>query len=120
MPEWLNIWLHINSFWISNTSSVSIGLPLMLTAITEFVSQVLYNKGITWAVALDISKVFNRVWHTGLTHKLKWYSVSGWIFELIQLFLTCCVMKIMLNGHSSNSFYINEGDHWGSILRPTL
>ena len=26
--------------------------------------------GATWALALDISKAFNRLWHTGLLHKL--------------------------------------------------
>ena len=35
--------------------------------------------------ALDISKVFDRVWHAGLLYKLK--SISGQISGLISLFL---------------------------------
>ena len=31
----------------------------------------------TRAVALDISKAFDRVWHAGLLHKLKSYGISG-------------------------------------------
>ena len=31
------------------------------------------GSGATQAVALDISKTFNRVWHAGLLHKLNSY-----------------------------------------------
>ena len=37
-----------------------------------------FNKsGATQAVALDISKAFDMVWHAGLLHKLKSYGISG-------------------------------------------
>ena len=42
--------------------------------------------GATGAVACDISKVFGRVYHAGLLHKLKSYEISGQIFGLILLF----------------------------------
>ena len=35
------------------------------------------------AVALDISKAFDRVWHAGLLHKIKSYGIVGQIFGLI-------------------------------------
>ena len=41
------------------------------------------RSGATRAVALDISKVFDRVWHAGLLHKLKSPGISGQIFGLI-------------------------------------
>ena len=41
----------------------------------------------TWAVALDISKALDRIWHARLLHKLKLYGVSGQIFGLILFFL---------------------------------
>ena len=37
----------------------------------------------TRAVALDISKDFNRVWHSGLLYKFKSYGILGQIFSLI-------------------------------------
>ena len=37
----------------------------------------------TLAAALDISKAFDKVWHTGLLHKLKFYGNSGQIFGLL-------------------------------------
>ena len=43
--------------------------------------------GATRAVALDIYKSFDRVWHAGLLHKLKSYGISGQISGLISPFL---------------------------------
>ena len=37
---------------------------------------VVFNR-IARALGLDISKAFNRVWHTGLFHKLRSYGISG-------------------------------------------
>ena len=42
--------------------------------------------GATRAVAFDISKAFDRVWHAGLLHKLKSYGISGQINGLFLLF----------------------------------
>ena len=38
--------------------------------------------GATRAITLDTSKDFDRVWHAGL-HKLKYYGISGQIFDEI-------------------------------------
>ena len=38
----------------------------------------------TWAVAIDTSKAFSRVWHAGFPHKLRSYGISGQIFGLIR------------------------------------
>ena len=46
------------------------------------------RSGATQAVALDISKAFDRVWHAGLLHKLRSYGISGQIFGLISSFLS--------------------------------
>ena len=44
------------------------------------------RSGTTKAVALDISKAFDRVWHAGLLRKLKSYEILVQIFGLIFLF----------------------------------
>ena len=52
----------------------------------------------TWAVVLDISKAFDRVWYTGLHHKLTSYGVSGQIFGLISCFLSNRRLQVVLQG----------------------
>ena len=71
-------------------------------------------------MALDISKVFDRVWHTGLLHKLKFYGISGQIFGLISSFLTNRQLRVVLDGKSLQEYPVNVGILQGSILGPTL
>ena len=73
----------------------------------------------TQAVALDISKAFDKVWHAGLLHKLKSYGISGQIFGLIS-FLSNRQLQVVLDGKSSQEYPVNAGVHQGSILGPTL
>ena len=47
----------------------------------------LNRSGVTRAVALDISKVFDRDWHAGLLYTRKSYGISGQIFGLTSSFL---------------------------------
>ena len=72
------------------------------------------------AVALDISKAFDKVWHAGLLHKLKAYGISGSIFELISSFLSDRRIKVVLDGQSSTEYTVNSGVPQGSVLGPTL
>ena len=46
------------------------------------------RSGVIRAVALDISKVYDRVLHVGLLHKLKSYRTSSQIFGLISSFFS--------------------------------
>ena len=43
----------------------------LLTVVSDRIAKVFNKSRATRAVALDISKVFDRVWHAGLLHKLK-------------------------------------------------
>ena len=60
----------------------------LLTVVSNRIARVFNRSGATRAMALDISKVFDRVWHAGLLHKLKSYGISGQIFGLISSFLS--------------------------------
>ena len=71
-------------------------------------------------MALDISKTFDRVWHTGLFHKLKSYGISGQIFSLISTFLSNRQLRVVLDEKSSQEYPVNAGVPQGSILGPTL
>ena len=55
----------------------------LLTVVSDRIAWAFNRSGTTRAVALDISKAFDRVWHAGLLHKLKSYGISGQIFGLI-------------------------------------
>ena len=78
------------------------------------------RSGATRAVALDISKAFDRVWHAGLLHKLKSYGISGQIFGLISFFLSNRWLQVALDGKSSQEYPVNAGLPQGSILGLTL
>ena len=81
---------------------------------------VLLTRQAPQAMALDISKAFDRVWHTGLLHKLKSYGISGQIFGLISSFLSNRRLRVVLDGKSSQEYPVNAGVLQGSILGPTL
>ena len=82
----------------------------LLTVASDRIARAFNRSGATRAVALDLSKAFDRVWHAGLLHKLKSYGISGQIFGLISSFLSNRWLRVVLDGQSSG---------W-SILRPTL
>ena len=59
----------------------------LFTVVSDRIAKTFNRSGATRAVALDISKAFDRVWHAGVFHKLKSYGISGQIFALISSFL---------------------------------
>ena len=71
-------------------------------------------------MALGISKVFDRVWHVGLLHKLKSYGISGQIFGLISSFLSNRRLRVVLDGKSSQEYLVHAGIPQGTILGPAL
>ena len=78
------------------------------------------GSGATRAVALDIFKAFDRVWHAGLLHKLKSYRISGQILGLISSFLSNSRLRVVLDGKSSQEYPVNASVPHKSILGPTL
>ena len=78
------------------------------------------RSGANRAVALDISKDFDRVWHTGLHHKLKSYGISGQIFGFISSFLSNRQLCVVQDGKSSQKYPVNAGVPQRSILGLTL
>ena len=92
----------------------------LLTVVSDRIARALNRSGATRAVALDISKGFDRVWHAGLLHKLKSYGISGQIFDLIFSFLSNSWLLVVLDGKSSQEYSVNAGVCQGSILGPTF
>ena len=92
----------------------------LLTVVSDRIAKALNRSGATQAVALDISKAFDRVCHAGLLHKLKSYGISGQIFGLICCFLSNRRLGVVLEGMSSQEYPVNVRVPQGSILGPTL
>ena len=87
---------------------------------SDRIARAFNRSGATRAVALDISKAFDRVWHAGLLHKRKSYGISGQIFGLISSFLSNRRLRVVLDGKSSQEYLVNAGVPQGYILGPTL
>ena len=92
----------------------------LLTVVSDRIARAFNRSGATRAVALDIFKAFDRVWHTGLLHKLNSSGISGQIFGLIFSFLSNRQLWVVLDGKSSKEYPLNSGVPLGSILGPTL
>ena len=60
----------------------------LLTVGTNRIARAFNRSGVTQAVAFDISKASERIWHAGRLHKLKSYGISGQTFGLISSFLS--------------------------------
>ena len=78
------------------------------------------RSGTTRAVALDIFKAFDMVWHVGLLHKLKCYGILGQIFGLISSFLGNWRLRMVLDGKSSQEYPANAGVPQCPNLGPAL
>ena len=87
---------------------------------SDRIARAFNRSGATQAVALDISKAFDRVWHTGLLHKLNSCGISGQIFGLFSSCLSSRQLRVVLDGKSSEEYPVNAGVPQGSILGPTL
>ena len=92
----------------------------LLTVVSDRIARAFNSSGVTRAVALDISKAFNRVWHASLLHKLRSYGISDQIFGLISSFLSNRQLPVVLDGKSSQGYPVNDEVPQGSILGPKL
>ena len=92
----------------------------LLTVVSERIARTSNRSGATQAVALITSKIFDKVWHDGLLHKLKSYRVSSQIFDLISSFLSNRRLEVVLDGKSSQEYPVTAGVRQGSILDPAL
>ena len=92
----------------------------LLTVVSDGVARAFNRSGATRAVALNIFKAFDRVWHGSLLHELTCYGISGQIFGLIFSFLSNRRLRVVLDGNSSQEYPVNVGVPQGAILGPTL
>ena len=115
MPE---TWLLFSDFHYGFRSSRS--TADLLTVVSNRIVRAFNRSGFTRAVALDISKAFDRVWHADPLHKLKSYGIPGQVFDLILSFLSNRWLQVVLDGTSSQEYPVIAGVPQGFILGPTL
>ena len=69
-------------------------------------------------VFLDISKAFDKVWHNGLTYKLKQNGVVGDLLDTLTNFLKVRKQRLILNGQYLTWANVEAGVPQGLILGP--
>ncbi len=87
---------------------------------TNFWSSSLSRFAETFAVALDMSKAFDRVWHKSLLYKLPSLGFYPSLCTFISSFLSGRCNSPTVDGHCSTPKPINRGVPQGSALSPTL
>ncbi len=92
----------------------------LLAFLTDSWSSSLSPFGETFAVALDISKAFDRVWHKALLSKLPSYGCYPALCSFLSSFLAGLSVAAVVDGHCSTSKPINSGVPHCSVLSPTL
>ena len=92
----------------------------LLRVVSDRIARAFNRSGATRAVALDISKAFDSVWHVGLLQKLKGYGISGQIFGLTSFFLSNRQLQVALDGKFSQEYPVNAGVPQGYIPGPIL
>jgi hypothetical protein len=71
-------------------------------------------------VFLDVSKAFDRVWHSGVLNKLRCMGIEGRLFDWLCDYLSDRKIRVVINGQTSEWLRPNAGVPQGSILGPLL
>ncbi len=92
----------------------------LLPFLTNSWSSSLSRFGETFAVALDTSKAFDKVWHKSLLSKLPSFGLYRSLRTFNSSFLSGRSISAIVDGHCSTPKPINSGVPQGSVLSPTL
>src|ERR1700755_2540123 len=118
------IWKHLNSsnlisdrqYGFRKKSSTSD----LLSLLSDSWSTAFRHFSESFAVALYISKAFDRVWHKALISKLPSFGIYFFLCDLLINFLSGRSIAAVVDGHRSFFKSINSGVPQGSVLSPTL
>ena len=109
---------YFSDFQYGFRSSRSI--KVLLTVVSDGIARSFNKSEAILAVALDISKAFDKIWHAGLFHKLMYYGISGQVFGFIfSLFSNRRLGLVVVDG-KSQEYPVNPWVPQGSLLVFTL
>ncbi|MCG7867669.1 MAG: hypothetical protein JAY74_15080 [Candidatus Thiodiazotropha taylori] len=89
-----------------------------LVDIFHHICQSFDEKQYSCMVFCDISKAFDRVWHSGLLFKLKQYGIDGAVLEWIGSYLSNRQQRVIINSSFSTFRNVTAGVPQGSVLGP--
>jgi len=88
--------------------------------IKEGISHYLERQSKVYAAFLDNAKAFNTVWHDGLFYKLFHLGINGKMWRLIRDSFQEVRAHVLLHGHLSKSYAVNQGVGQGRTLSAWL
>ncbi len=92
----------------------------LLSFVTHVWSQANEAFGESRAIALDISKAFDRVWHKGLLAKLPSFGFYDSLITWVTSYLSNRTLMVRVDGALSSCHSIDAGVPQGCVLSPTL
>ena len=91
-----------------------------LISITSSIYKSFENYDETRAIFIDVSKVFDKVWHEGVIHKLKCNGITSNLLTFFDNYLKDKHQRVVLNGTETEWMKVNAGVPQGSVLGPLL
>ncbi len=120
--EQLNAYLRDNKLLSDKQSGFTQGDSTVnrLIDITNRILKTLDGGSEVRGVFLDISKAFDKVWHSGLIFKLRKMGIGGNLLNWLQSYLSNRTQCVVINGSMSDKLQVSAGVPQGSILGPIL
>ncbi|KAL7633754.1 UNVERIFIED_CONTAM: hypothetical protein RMT77_015708 [Armadillidium vulgare] len=118
------IWKHLNSSNLFSDRQYGFRKKRstgdLLSLLSDSWSSILRHFGESFAVALGISKAFDRVWHKALISKHNSFGIYPSLCDLLTNFLSGRSIATVVDSHRSSFKSINSGVPQGSVLSPAL
>ena len=96
------------------------GTHTALATLCETISNNLTQKFTTDIVLRDVSKAFDKVWHTGLKHKITTLGLHTCFTRTLTDYITDRTASIRIGEHIGPPFPLESGVPQGACLSPTL
>ena len=96
------------------------GTHTALALFYETLSNNRYNNRTTDVILRDVTKAFDKVWHTGLKYKILKTGLPTYMTRTICDFITDRTATIQIDGYSGPSFPLDSGVPQGACLSPSL